>query len=52
MVNGTPALLFYTGDFLYIAASFTVADGQIHHIHAVLNPDKLVYLRRQLGHNA
>jgi len=47
-INGGPALLFWTGGILFLVGGFRIADGQIHRIYAILNPDKLAYLQRQL----
>jgi RNA polymerase sigma-70 factor, ECF subfamily len=47
-VNGGPAVLIWTGDSLYAVITFEVVDSQIRAIRGVLNPDKLVYIRRQL----
>jgi RNA polymerase sigma-70 factor (ECF subfamily) len=47
-INGGPALLFWTGATLFTVGGFRIADGQIHGIYAILNPDKLAYLQRQL----
>jgi RNA polymerase sigma-70 factor (ECF subfamily) len=47
-INGGPALLFWTGGTLFLVGGFRIADGQIHGIYAILNPDKLAYLQRQL----
>jgi len=47
-INGGPALLFWTGGTLFTVGGFRIADGQIHGIYAILNPDKLAYLQRQL----
>ena len=46
--GGGPALLFWTGGTLFMVGGFRIADGQIHGIYAILNPDKLAYLQRQL----
>ncbi len=48
-VYGSPAALIWTGDSLYAVITFEVDDSQIRAIRGVLNPDKLVYIRRQLG---
>ena len=47
-VNGAPAVLVFAGPALIYVATFTVADGQIQAVHAVLNPDKLAYIQGQL----
>ena len=47
-INGGPTLLFWSGETLFTVGGFRVADGQIHGIYAILNPDKLAYLQRQL----
>jgi len=47
-INGGPTLLFWSGETLFTVGGFRIADGQIHGIYAILNPDKLAYLQRQL----
>jgi len=58
-INGAPAILLWshapagqeTGAaryWLYMVTVFQIANGQIHGIYGVLNPDKLAYLQRQL----
>lgn len=47
-INGGSAFLFWTGGTLFLVGGFRIADGQIHGIYAILNPDKLAYLQRQL----
>ncbi|HEU5200676.1 MAG TPA: RNA polymerase sigma-70 factor [Ktedonobacterales bacterium] len=47
-INDSPALLFWTGETLFMASSFRIADGQIQEAYGILNPDKLAYLQRQL----
>ena len=47
-VNGRPAALLRFGE-QFLVLSVEVRDGKIAEIHSVLNPDKLRYLRRQLG---
>jgi RNA polymerase sigma-70 factor (ECF subfamily) len=48
IINGAPALLFWTGGKLFMVASFRVGDGHIQEIYGIMNPDKLAYLQRQL----
>jgi RNA polymerase sigma-70 factor (ECF subfamily) len=50
-VNGMPAVLLFTGARLWYVASFDIANERIHALHAVLNPDKLEYIRRQIQIN-
>jgi RNA polymerase sigma-70 factor (ECF subfamily) len=51
-VNGAPALLTWAGDVLTSVIVCHVAGGQIQTACAVLNPDKLAYLQRQLRDRA
>jgi hypothetical protein len=44
-----PAVLLFTGARLWYVSSFDTANERIHALHAVLNPDKLEYIRRQVG---
>jgi RNA polymerase sigma-70 factor, ECF subfamily len=48
-VNGSPAALLWVENALYAVVTLDVADGQIHAIRNVLNPDKLAYIARQLA---
>jgi RNA polymerase sigma-70 factor (ECF subfamily) len=48
-VNGGPALLLWSGDALVNAVTFDAAEGRIQALRAVVNPEKLAYLRRQLA---
>jgi len=47
-VNGEPAMLFWVRDRLDTVFIFSLGDEQITAIHAIRNPDKLVYIQRQL----
>lgn len=47
-VNGVPAVLTWNGDALTCVIVCHVASDQIQAAYAVLNPDKLAYLQRQL----
>jgi RNA polymerase sigma-70 factor (ECF subfamily) len=47
-VNGEPAMMFWVGDRLDTVFIFSLGDEQIRAIHAIRNPDKLVYIQRQL----
>ncbi|MEP7189813.1 MAG: RNA polymerase sigma factor SigJ, partial [Roseiflexaceae bacterium] len=47
-VNRAPAILLFTGARLWYVGSFEIANDRIHALHAVLNPDKLEYIRRQI----
>jgi RNA polymerase sigma-70 factor, ECF subfamily len=48
-VNGQPAMLLFTGARLWDVCSFEVVNERIQTLHAVLNPDKLAYIRRQVA---
>jgi RNA polymerase sigma-70 factor, ECF subfamily len=46
-INGTPSLLVKQAGKAYLAMTFTIADGKIHAIRNILNPDKLAYIGQQ-----
>jgi RNA polymerase sigma-70 factor (ECF subfamily) len=46
-INGAPALTAWAGDELISVAALEVRDGLIGEVRAVLNPDKLRFVRRQ-----
>lgn len=48
-VNGAPALVARVGDVLVGVVSFAFRDGLVGDLHTVVNPDKLVFVRRQLA---
>ncbi|CAM5238718.1 RNA polymerase sigma-70 factor [Streptomyces aurantiogriseus] len=48
-INGAPGLLAWAGDTLASAVAFECRDGEVTDVRAVLNPDKLDFVRRQLG---
>jgi RNA polymerase sigma-70 factor (ECF subfamily) len=48
-VNGDPAILFWDEGRLYGVLSLTLSDAGIQDIYALLNPDKLAYLQRQVA---
>lgn len=48
-INGAPAYLFWLADRLVGIVGMTTSDSTIQEIYALLNPDKLEYLRRQLA---
>ena len=48
-VNGGPAIVATRGGQLYLLLELDVRDGRIASMYAVLNPDKLQRLARQLG---
>jgi RNA polymerase sigma-70 factor, ECF subfamily len=52
VINGTPGLLLFSGAMLWYVATFAIANEQIQALHAVLNPDKLAYIRRQVAQHA
>ncbi len=47
-VNGDPAVLLWMGDSLYSVLTFDIVEGRIQAIRNILNPDKLMYITRQL----
>jgi RNA polymerase sigma-70 factor (ECF subfamily) len=47
-VNGAPAMLLFDGAQLMFTSTFVIENQHIQAIHAVLNPDKLAYIRRQI----
>jgi RNA polymerase sigma-70 factor (ECF subfamily) len=47
-VNGTPAILLFTGARLGYVCTVEIVDDRIQALQAVLNPDKLAYIRRQV----
>ncbi|MFF4802143.1 RNA polymerase sigma-70 factor [Streptomyces sp. NPDC001351] len=51
-VNGETGLAAWAGDALVGMVAFEVRDGLIAHIRVVVNPDKLGFVRRQLGRAA
>jgi RNA polymerase sigma-70 factor, ECF subfamily len=48
-VNGGAGFLIFAGETLWFAGTFEFGAGQIQALHAVLNPDKLAYIRRQVA---
>ncbi|MBO1331538.1 RNA polymerase sigma-70 factor [Streptomyces sp. VRA16 Mangrove soil] len=48
-VNGAPGMVARRGDTLFCVVTFDVRDGALATARAVLNPDKLEYLERQLA---
>ncbi|QOV39670.1 RNA polymerase sigma-70 factor [Streptomyces ferrugineus] len=48
-INGAIALAAWAGDTLLWVAAFELRDGLITHARAVMNPDKLDFVRRQLA---
>jgi RNA polymerase sigma-70 factor (ECF subfamily) len=48
-VNGEPALLVVTADDQLVVIALEVAGGRVAGVRAVVNPDKLRYLRHQLS---
>lgn len=47
--NGMPALLGWEGGALTTVFLFAISDGHLAEIYAQRNPDKLIYLRRQVS---
>ena len=48
-INGNPAILCWDEDNLVVVISMTLSDVGIQEIFAILNPDKLAYLRKQIS---
>jgi RNA polymerase sigma-70 factor (ECF subfamily) len=48
-INGAPAILAWDEGNLAVVISLTPSDTSIQEIYALLNPDKLAYLQRQLS---
>ncbi len=46
-VNGSPAVLMWTGEKLFAVSTFDIAGGRIQCNRNILNPDKLAYITRQ-----
>jgi SnoaL-like protein len=47
-VNGSPTVLMWTGETLFAVTTVHVVAKRIQGIYNILNPDKLVYITRQL----
>jgi len=47
-VNGAPAVLLFSGARLWYVSTFEIVDDRIQALQAVLNPEKLEYIRRQV----
>ena len=52
VINGAPALLVWVGDQLIQVTAFDLRDDVIHQTYAIVNPDKLAPLVRQLRERA
>ncbi len=48
-VNSTPALVAWNGSCLEFVSMFDVSDQHIQNLYTVRNPDKLVFLQKQLA---
>lgn len=48
-INGSPAILFWDAGRLAVVVGLAVSAAGIHEIDALLNPDKLAYLQKQLA---
>ena len=48
-INSAPALVAWNGSHLEFVSMFDVSDQQIQNLYTVRNPDKLVFLQRQLA---
>jgi RNA polymerase sigma-70 factor (ECF subfamily) len=48
-INGSPAILFWEEDNLAVVISLTPSAMGIQEIYALLNPEKLAYLQKQLS---
>jgi RNA polymerase sigma-70 factor (ECF subfamily) len=47
-VNGAPAILLFGGARLWNVSTFEIAGDRIQALHAVVNPQKLEYIQRQV----
>jgi len=47
-INGSIGLLAWVGESLFSAVTFEMMEEHIHTMYEVANPDKLVYLQRQM----
>jgi RNA polymerase sigma-70 factor (ECF subfamily) len=50
-INGSPAILCWDEDNLAVVISLTLSDVGIQEIYALLNPEKLAYLQKQLSNS-
>jgi RNA polymerase sigma-70 factor, ECF subfamily len=48
-INGSPAILYWEEGRLAVVISLTLSDVGIEEIYALLNPEKLAYLQKQLS---
>jgi hypothetical protein len=48
-INGSPAILFWEEGSLAVVISLTLSAVGIQEIYALLNPEKLAYLQKQLS---
>lgn len=48
-INGSPAILFWEAGSLAIVISPTLSAAGIQELYALLNPEKLAYLQKQLS---
>jgi RNA polymerase sigma-70 factor (ECF subfamily) len=48
-INSAPALVAWNGSRLEFVSMFDVSDHHIQNLYTVRNPDKLVFLQRQLA---
>jgi len=51
-VNGTLAILLFSGARLWYVCGLEIVNDRIQALHAMLNPDKLAYIQRQLQPNS
>ncbi|MFE6178009.1 RNA polymerase sigma-70 factor [Streptomyces sp. NPDC056464] len=51
-INGSPAAAVWAGDTLMSVTAFELRDGLVTQAWAVVNPDKLEFVRRQLARTA
>jgi len=50
-INGSPAILFWDEASLAVVISLTLSAVGIQEIYALLNPEKLAYLQKQLSNS-
>jgi RNA polymerase sigma-70 factor (ECF subfamily) len=51
-INGGPAILYWDEGQLAVVITMTLSDAGIQEIYALLNPEKLAYLQKQLSHTS
>ena len=47
-VNGQPGVVVWDGAVLVAVITFMVTQDGVHDVYTILNPEKLVYIQRQI----